>query len=90
MNLTTNVRCLILTTSTANILVAVMKIELVVDEKITAECTDETQFLAFQAAVFSALSDMQIALQAERRARAQSKMASFNEVLFKTDPKGHN
>lgn len=67
-----------------------MKIELVVDEKITAECTDETQFLAFQAAVFSALSDMQLTLAAERRARVKSKMDAFNKVFFKTDPKGRN
>lgn len=67
-----------------------MKIELVVDGKTTAECSDESQFLAFNAAVFSALSDMQHALQAERRARAKSKMASFNENNFKTDPKGRN
>lgn len=67
-----------------------MKIELVVDGKITAECTEETQFLAFHAAIYSALSDMQLTLQNERRARAESKMNLLNELVFKTDSKGRN
>lgn len=71
-------------------MVAGTKIELKVDGKTTAECSDESQFLAFNATVFSALSDMQLALEAERRARAKSKMASFNEKFFKTVPTGHN
>lgn len=76
--------------STVNIVVAGMKIELKVDGKTTAECSDESQFLAFNAAVFSALSDMQLTLHAERRARSKSKMAAFNEKFFKTDPTGRN
>ena len=76
--------------SAANIVVAGMKIELKVDGKTTAECSDESQFLAFNAAVFSALSDMQLALETERRARAKAKMASFNEKLFKKVPTGNN
>lgn len=67
-----------------------MKIELVVNGKITAECSDESEFLAFNAAVFSALSDMQLTLHSERRARSKSKMAAFNEKFFKTDPMGRN
>ena len=68
--------------SAANIVVAGMKIELKVDGK--------SQFLAFNAAGFSALSDMQLALEVERRARSKSKMASFNEKFFKKVPTGHN
>lgn len=67
-----------------------MKIELVVNGKITAECSDESEFLAFNAAVFSALSDMQLTLHSERRARSKSKMVAFNEKFFKTDPMGRN
>lgn len=67
-----------------------MKIELVVNGQITAECSDESEFLAFNAAVFSALSDMQLTLHSERRARSKSKMAAFNEKFFKTDPTGRN
>ncbi|EQB1484613.1 hypothetical protein ACYCEJ_001204 [Enterobacter hormaechei] len=86
---TMNTFC-IFQSSAANIVVAGMKIELKVDGKTTAECSDESQFLAFNAAVFSALSDMQLALEVERRARAKSKMASFNEKFFKKVPTGHN
>ncbi|EPD5055153.1 MULTISPECIES: hypothetical protein [Enterobacter cloacae complex] len=86
---TMNTFC-IFQSSAANIVVAGMKIELKVDGKTTAECSDESQFLAFNAAVFSALSDMQLALETERRARAKAKMASFNEKLFKKVPTGHN
>lgn len=67
-----------------------MKIELVVNGKITAECSDESEFLAFNAAVFSALSEMQLTLHSERRASSKSKMAAFNEKFFKTDPTGRN
>ncbi|MES0717061.1 hypothetical protein ABUJ46_16200, partial [Enterobacter hormaechei] len=52
---TMNTFC-IFQSSAANIVVAGMKIELKVDGKTTAECSDESQFLAFNAAVFSALS----------------------------------
>lgn len=67
-----------------------MKIELVVDGKVSAECSDETEHLAFHAAVYSALSDMQKTHLAERRERAKSKMNLLNEVVFKTDPMGRN
>ncbi len=44
-----------------------MKIELVVDGCPTAECNSEVEFLAFQAAVFNALSGMQLRHETERR-----------------------
>ncbi len=67
-----------------------MKIELVVNGSPTAECNSEAEFLAFQAAVFSALSDMQLTHESERRDRAKSKMAHLNEIVFKTVPKDRN
>ncbi|HAU4359661.1 hypothetical protein [Klebsiella oxytoca] len=67
-----------------------MKIELVVDGSPTAECNSEMEFLAFQAAVFNALSAMQLTHEIERRERAKSKMARLNEMVFKTAPKDRN
>lgn len=56
----------------------------------TAECNSEMEFLAFQAAVFNALSAMQLTHEIERRERAKSKMARLNEMVFKTAPKDRN
>lgn len=67
-----------------------MKIELVVNGSPAAECNSEAEFLKFQAAVFSALSDMQLTHESERRQRAKSKMAHLNETVFKTVPKDRN
>ncbi|EMN0592777.1 TPA: hypothetical protein MAQ12_005005 [Klebsiella pneumoniae] len=67
-----------------------MKIELVVDGCPTAECNSEVEFLAFHAAVFNALSAMQLTHETERRERAKSKMARLNETVFKTAPKDRN
>ncbi|WP_404647681.1 hypothetical protein [Raoultella ornithinolytica] len=67
-----------------------MKIELIVDGRPTAECNSEAEFLAFQAAVFNALSAMQLTHEIERRERAKSKMARLNEMVFKTVPKDRN
>lgn len=67
-----------------------MKIELIVDGSLTAECNSEAEFLKFQAAVFNALYCMQLTHDSERRERAKSKMAHLNETVFKTVPKDRN
>ena len=46
--------------------------------------------MAFKAAVFNALSAMQLTHEIERRERAKSKMARLNEMVFKTVPKDRN
>lgn len=63
-----------------------MKIELLVDGVVAGDCSCEADFLSFQAAVYSALSEMQSELTSERRARAKSKMALLNEKVFRTAP----
>jgi len=63
-----------------------VKIELLVDGTVKGDCSCEAEFLSFQAAVYSALSEMQEELTSQRRARAKSKMALLNETVFKTAP----